>query len=136
MATPLGDKSAGLLLSLFQDVYKQELGAEEDVHRTLPFFATALGLIVTALVFAVGHFALLARPYDEVPSPDSHRSGLVLDNRRRSGLVHVPMVNPHSRRVFSRSFLLHLLGVRVFGGGHESKRLRESWRKEAFGSRP
>ena len=55
MAAPLGDKSAGMLLSLFQDVYKQELGAEEDVHRTLPFFATALGLIVTALVFAVPH---------------------------------------------------------------------------------
>jgi hypothetical protein len=55
MPEPLSDKSAGILLSMFQDVYRQEIGAEEDVHRTLPFFATALGLIITALVFAVGH---------------------------------------------------------------------------------
>ncbi len=48
-AAPLGVKSAGLLLSLFQDTYRQEVAAEEDVHRTLPFFATALGLIVAAL---------------------------------------------------------------------------------------
>jgi hypothetical protein len=55
MPEPLSDKIAGILLSMFQDVYRQEIGAEEDVHRTLPFFATALGLIITALVFAVGH---------------------------------------------------------------------------------
>jgi hypothetical protein len=48
-AAPLGEKSAALLLSLFQDTYRQEVAAEEDVHRTLPFFATALGLIVAAL---------------------------------------------------------------------------------------
>ncbi len=52
---PLSDKSAGILLSMFQDIYRQEVSAEEDVHRTLPFFATALGLIITALVFAAGH---------------------------------------------------------------------------------
>ncbi len=49
---PLGEKSAGILLSMFQDVYRQELGAEEDIHRTLPFFATALGLILAALNYA------------------------------------------------------------------------------------
>ena len=48
-AAPLGEKSAALLLSLFQDAYRQEIAAEEDVHRTLPFFATALGLIVATL---------------------------------------------------------------------------------------
>ncbi len=40
---------------MFQDIYRQEINAEEDVHRTLPFFATALGLIITALVFAASH---------------------------------------------------------------------------------
>jgi hypothetical protein len=45
----LGDKSAGVLLGMFQDFYRQEVSAEEDVHRTLPFFATALGLIIAAL---------------------------------------------------------------------------------------
>jgi hypothetical protein len=49
---PLGDKSAGILLSMFQDIYRQELTAEEDVHRTLPFFATALGLILAAINYA------------------------------------------------------------------------------------
>jgi hypothetical protein len=49
MPEPLTDKSAGILLSMFQDIYRQEVGAEEDVHRTLPFFATALGLIIAAL---------------------------------------------------------------------------------------
>ena len=48
---PLGDKSAGILLGMFQDFYRQELSAEEDVHRTLPFFATALGLIIAALSY-------------------------------------------------------------------------------------
>jgi hypothetical protein len=52
MPEPLTDKSAGILLSMFQDFYKQELGAEEDVHRTLPFFATVLGLIIAALNYA------------------------------------------------------------------------------------
>lgn len=30
-----------LMLSTFSDLYRQEVGAEEDVHRTLPFFGTA-----------------------------------------------------------------------------------------------
>jgi hypothetical protein len=46
---PVGEKAGGLLLAMFQDFYRQELAAEEDVHRTLPFFGTALGLIVAAL---------------------------------------------------------------------------------------
>ena len=49
---PLGDKSAGTLLGMFQDFYRQEVNAEEDVYRTLPFFATALGLIIAALNYA------------------------------------------------------------------------------------
>jgi Tn3 transposase DDE domain len=48
MPEPLSDKSAGILLSMFQDIYRQEVSVEEDVHRTLPFFATALGLIHAA----------------------------------------------------------------------------------------
>jgi hypothetical protein len=49
---PLGTQSAGLLLSMFQDFYRQEVAAEEDVHRTLPFFATAMGLIIAAINYA------------------------------------------------------------------------------------
>ncbi len=50
----LGDRTAGMLLATFQDAYRQEIGAEEDVHRTLPFFATALGFIVAAINYAAG----------------------------------------------------------------------------------
>ncbi len=42
------------MLSTFADLYRQEIGAEEDVHRTLPFFGTALGLVIGALAYAAG----------------------------------------------------------------------------------
>ena len=41
-----------LLLTTFADLYRQEVGAEEDVHRTLPFFGTALGIVIAALAYA------------------------------------------------------------------------------------
>jgi hypothetical protein len=50
-ATPLGNGTAAALLAMFQDFYRQEVAAEEDVHRTLPFFATALGVIVAFLSY-------------------------------------------------------------------------------------
>ena len=43
-----------LLLDVFAEAYRQELGAEEDVHRTLPFFGTALGIVIAALAYAAG----------------------------------------------------------------------------------
>ncbi|HET6238491.1 MAG TPA: hypothetical protein VFE41_26570 [Acetobacteraceae bacterium] len=45
---PLGEKSASVIIAMLQDLYRQEVGAAEDVHRTLPFFPTALGLIVAS----------------------------------------------------------------------------------------
>lgn len=42
------------MLSTFADLYRQEVGAEEDVHRTLPFFGTALGLVIGTLAYAAG----------------------------------------------------------------------------------
>jgi len=42
------------MLSTFADLYRQEFGAEEDVHRTLPFFGTALGIVIGALAYAAG----------------------------------------------------------------------------------
>jgi hypothetical protein len=44
----------GLLLATFADLYRQEVGAEEDVHRTLPFFGTALGIVIASLAYAAG----------------------------------------------------------------------------------
>jgi hypothetical protein len=46
---PLGEKAGATLLAVFQDFYRQEVAAEEDVHRSLPFFATALGLTIAAV---------------------------------------------------------------------------------------
>jgi hypothetical protein len=47
-------KTTDFLLSTFTDLYRQEVAAEEDVHRTLPFFGTALGIVIGALAYAAG----------------------------------------------------------------------------------
>jgi len=44
-ATP---ETTAYLPGMFADLYRQEIAAEEDVHRTLPFFATALRIIIGA----------------------------------------------------------------------------------------
>lgn len=48
-------ETATLLLTTFSELYRHEVNAEEDVHRTLPFFGTALGIVVTALAYTAGH---------------------------------------------------------------------------------
>jgi hypothetical protein len=45
-------KTIDFLLAIFADLYRQEVAAEEDVHRTLPFFGTALGLVIASLAYA------------------------------------------------------------------------------------
>lgn len=47
-------ETTALLLATFADFYRQEVAAEEDIHRTLPFFGTALGIVVGALAYAAG----------------------------------------------------------------------------------
>jgi hypothetical protein len=47
-------ETTGFLLGIFADLYRQEVAAEEDVHRTLPFFGTALGIVIGALAYAAG----------------------------------------------------------------------------------
>lgn len=42
------------VLSAFAEAYRQEVGAEEDVYRTLPFFGTALGIVIAAIGYAAG----------------------------------------------------------------------------------
>lgn len=44
-----------LLLGLFAEAYRQEVTAEEDIFRTLPFFGTALGVVIAIVTFAAGH---------------------------------------------------------------------------------
>ncbi len=56
MTSPVAEapKATELLLTTFAELYRQEIGAEEDVHRALPFFGTALGIVVGALAYAAG----------------------------------------------------------------------------------
>lgn len=51
---PVPPHTTDLMLATFADLYRQEVGAEEDVHRTLPFFGTALGIVIGALAYAAG----------------------------------------------------------------------------------
>jgi hypothetical protein len=51
MPTP---ETTAFLLGTFADLYRQEIAAEEDVHRTLPFFGTALGIVIGSLAYAAG----------------------------------------------------------------------------------
>ena len=55
-ASALGEspEDVALLLATFAELYRHEIGAEEDVHRALPFFGTALGIVVGALAYAAG----------------------------------------------------------------------------------
>lgn len=54
MTEPPSPKSSALMLGAFADLYRQEIGAEEDVYRTLPFFGSALGIIIATLGYAAG----------------------------------------------------------------------------------
>ena len=47
-------ETTAFLLGIFADFFRQEIAAEEDVHRTLPFFGTALGIVIGALAYAAG----------------------------------------------------------------------------------
>ncbi len=47
-------ETEALLLATFAELYRHEVGAQEDVHRSLPFFGTALGIVVTALAYTAG----------------------------------------------------------------------------------
>ena len=53
-------ETTALLLATFADLYRQEVGVEEDVHRTLPFFGTALGIVIGALAYAAGRLPKLS----------------------------------------------------------------------------
>ncbi len=53
-AAALWGRTQDLLLATYADFYRQEIGAEEDVHRTLPFFGTALGLVIGAIAYGAG----------------------------------------------------------------------------------
>jgi hypothetical protein len=51
---PPSGETTKFLLGTFGEFYRQEVAAEEDVHRSLPFFGTALGLVIGALAYAAG----------------------------------------------------------------------------------
>ena len=50
--TELETETTATVLAAFAEAYRHELGAEEDVYRTLPFFGTALGIVIAAIGYA------------------------------------------------------------------------------------
>jgi len=54
IASAPAPETTSMLLGIFSDLYRQEVAAEEDVHRTLPFFGAALGLVLASLAYAAG----------------------------------------------------------------------------------
>src|SRR3954471_16667101 len=42
------------VLAALGEAYRHEVSAEEDVYRTLPFFGTALGIVIAAIGYAAG----------------------------------------------------------------------------------
>ena len=56
-------ETTAAVLAAFAESYRQEVSAEEDVYRTLPFFGTALGIVIAAIGYAAGR---LTR-WDETP---------------------------------------------------------------------
>ena len=50
--SPVNPEATQFLLGIFADLSRQEVAAEEDVHRTLPFFGTALGLVIASVAYA------------------------------------------------------------------------------------
>lgn len=55
----MASRTTDLLLATCSELYRQELGAEEDVHRALPFFGTALGIVIAAIGYAAGRLPRL-----------------------------------------------------------------------------
>ena len=47
-------ETTAAVLAAFAESYRHELSAEEDVYRTLPFFGTALGIVIAAIGYAMG----------------------------------------------------------------------------------
>ena len=115
---PLPPDTTALLLTAFADLYRQEVTAAEDVHRTLPFFGTALGIVVginpsvgfttflvilLAWAFGLNHVAsqigahsmtplhlLLFLPFIQLGVHLFHTRRLPLDRRQLEHLSHHP----------------------------------------------
>lgn len=51
---PATPQTTALPLGTFADLHRQEAAAEQDIFRTLPFFGTALGIGIAALIYAAG----------------------------------------------------------------------------------
>ena len=48
------EQTTTAMLAAFAESYRHEISAEEDVYRTLPFFGTALGIVIAAIGYAAG----------------------------------------------------------------------------------
>lgn len=56
-------ETTAVVLATFAEAYRLEISAEEDVYRTLPFFGTALGIVIAAIGYAAGRLT----PWGQLP---------------------------------------------------------------------
>ena len=121
-------EDAALLLATFAELYRQEIGAEEDVHRALPFFGTALGIVVGALAYAAGR---LPRWLD-VASPEGRAAfwlagGLLGLAVLEAGCVLLFLSRAMARRNYRRIGPVAVLRAETAQGGDMQRALLDSY---------
>ncbi len=117
--------STALVLATFADLYRQEVAAEEDVHRTLPFFGTALGIVIGALAYAAGRLPNW-RGLADLPARIAFSASAVLLGLAilEAGLVLVWLSRAIARRDYQRigpepALLERLAALRAYHRTHD-----------------
>lgn len=122
-------EAVALLLTTFAELYRHEIGAEEDVHRALPFFGTALGIVVGALAYAAGR---LPRWPDIAATPASRAAfwlagGLLTLAVLEAGCVLLFLSRAMARRDYRRIGPLDALRAKASQGGDMQRALLDSY---------
>lgn len=121
--------AVALLLTTFAELYRHEIGAEEDIHRALPFFGTALGIVVGALAYAAGR---LPRWPDIAAMPESRAAfcfagGLLTLAVVEAGCVLLFLSRAMARRDYRRIGPMAVLRAQAGQGGDMPRTLLDSY---------
>ena len=121
-------EDAALLLATFAELYRQEIGAEEDVHRALPFFGTALGIVVGAIAYAAGRLP----KWPDVATPRGRvafwlAGGLLALAVLEAGCVLLFLSRAMARRDYRRIGPMAALRAKAGEGGDMKRALLDSY---------
>ncbi len=122
-------EAVALLLTTFAELYRHEIGAEEDIHRALPFFGTALGIVVGALAYAAGR---LPRWPDIAAVPESRAAfcfagGLLTLAVVEAGCVLLFLSRAMARRDYRRIGPMAVLRAQAGQGANMQRALLDSY---------